>query len=297
MEKMDELKLDHLAGREVGTAVLMKELARGAMGAVFIAYQKTLKRRIAVKILPKSILKGSRAALFIQEAESAAILSHPNIVNIYEVGETDEFFFFTMPLIKGLALSRLIEKTRQHLLPSKRIFPLKAALGIIVSVLDALDHAHQQEIVHRDIKPANILIEAHTRRPIITDFGVVKVLHRPDMKNSKVLGTPIYMAPEQITSDSVDSRADIYAVGVVLFELLVLTLPLPPFNTAKELMVKKFTMKDRLFLKKPSDLNPFVGPIMDKIVFKALAHKPDNRYETCREFIETLSAYRVEHMP
>ncbi|NTU48146.1 MAG: serine/threonine protein kinase, partial [Syntrophobacteraceae bacterium] len=175
MKAMDDLNFEHLVGQEVGTAVLLKELSRGGMGVIFIAYQKTLKRQIAVKILPKSLLTPSAADLFHQEAESAAILSHPNIVPIYEVGETVDFLFFTMQLVRGLPLSQLIKRIQQHVLPSKRFFPIKETLRILSGVLDALDYAHQQEIIHRDIKPANILIEAHANRPIITDFGIAKV--------------------------------------------------------------------------------------------------------------------------
>jgi eukaryotic-like serine/threonine-protein kinase len=295
MVSIEDLKLEHLIGQEVGTAVLLKELSRGGMGVVFVAYQKTLKRQIAVKVLPKLLLKRSSAELFQQEAESAAILSHPNIVPIYEVGETEHFLFFTMQLIQGFPLSRLIQRTQQHLLPSKRYFPVKEAIRILISVLDALDYAHRQDIIHRDIKPANILMESHTHRPIITDFGIAKVLRGPDVDAPKTIGTPIYMAPEQIVGGHVDGRADIYAVGVILFELLVTYLPIPAYNTPRELIKMKAVLKDQLFRKKPSELNPLIDPDMDTIVLKSLAHEPDKRYGTCREFIDTLKAYRALH--
>ena len=121
MASIDELTFDHLVGQEVGTAVLLKELARGGMAVIFTAYQKTLKRPIAVKILPKSLLAHSSAELFQQEAESAAILSHPNIIPIYEVGETEDFLFFTMQLVRGLPLSHIIERMKRHILPSRRL--------------------------------------------------------------------------------------------------------------------------------------------------------------------------------
>ncbi len=295
MKAMDDLNFEHLVGQEVGTAVLLKELSRGGMGVIFIAYQKTLKRQIAVKILPKSLLTPSAADLFQQEAESAAILSHPNIVPIYEVGETEDFLFFTMQLVRGLPLSQLIKRIQQHVLPSKRFFPIKETLRILSGVLDALDYAHQQEIIHRDIKPANILIEAHANRPIITDFGIAKVLRGPDVNAPKIFGSPIYMAPEQIVGGPVDARTDIYAVGVMLFELLVTNLPFPRFNTTSELIKMKVFMKDQLFQKRPSDLNSLADQEMDEIVFKALAHDPEKRYSSCRELKESLENYSDRH--
>jgi serine/threonine protein kinase len=296
MAPIEDLKFDHLLGKEVGTSVLIKELARGGMAVIFIAFQKTLKRQIAVKILPKSLLTSSAAELFQQEAESAAILSHPNIVQIYEVGETDEFLFFTMQLIRGVSLSRILRRTQQHLLPSRRFFPVKESLRILTCVLDALEYAHGQDIVHRDIKPGNVLIEAHTNRPIITDFGIAKVLRGPDVNTPLILGTPIYMSPEQIAGGKVDARTDIYAVGVMLFELLGTTLPFPSYDTTKDLLKMKIVLKDKLFQKKPSELNPFVNPEMDAIVFKALAFEPTNRYSSCREFIDALGNYRDQYL-
>jgi eukaryotic-like serine/threonine-protein kinase len=292
---IDDLKFDHLVGQEVGTAVLLKELARGGMAVIFTAYQKTLKRQIAVKILPKSLLTPWSAELFQQEAESAAILSHPNIIPIYEVGETEAFLFFTMQLVGGLALSSIIKRMQRNILPSRRLFPTNEAIRILTSVLDALDYAHRQGIIHRDIKPANILIETHTNRPIITDFGIAKVLRGPEMNAPKTVGTPVYMAPEQIMGGPVDGRADIYPLGVTLFELLVTNLPLPNYDTAQDLIKMKIVLKDQLFQKKPSEMNPQIDAEMDEIVSKALSHDPENRYSSCREFIEALKNYQERH--
>lgn len=296
MTSIKELNFDHLVGQEVGTSTLLKELARGGMAAIFIAYQRTLKRQIAVKILPKSLLTSLAAELFQQEAESAAILSHPNIVTIYEVGEVEDFLFITMQLVKGRSLFDYITMARKHVLPSKRILPLKATLKIITDVLDALDYAHSQDIIHRDIKPANILIEAHTKRPIVSDFGLATTTRGPEQDSSVITGTPTYMSPEQILNDPADGRTDIYATGVMLFEMLVSRLPLPNNSTAMELLKMRLKLKERLFQKKPSEMNPILTPEMDDIVFKAIAHDPENRYATCREFREAIEVYRDHHI-
>jgi eukaryotic-like serine/threonine-protein kinase len=292
---IDDLNFDNLVGREVGTAVLLKELARGGMGVIFVAYQKTLKRRIAVKILPKSFLAPWAAELFHQEAESAAILSHPNIIPIYEVGETDDFLFFTMQLVEGFSLSHVIARMQRNVLPSKRSLPVDHAIRIVMSVLDALEYAHRQDIIHRDIKPANILIEAHTHRPIVTDFGIAKVLRGPEVSAPKSVGTPVYMAPEQIIGGPVDGRVDIYPLGVTLFELLVTNLPLPKYDTAQDLLKMKVVLKDQLFQKKPSEMNPSIDSEMDRIILKALSHDPGDRYSTCREFMDALKIYQESH--
>ncbi len=292
MASITELTFDHLVGQEVGTAVLLKELARGGMAVIFTAYQKTLKRPIAVKILPKSLLARSSAELFQQEAESAAILSHPNIIPIYEVGETEDFLFFTMQLVRGLPLSQIIKRMKRHVLPSRRLFHTTEAIRILTSVLDALDYAHREGIIHRDIKPANVLIETHTNRPIITDFGIAKVLRGPEVNAPKIIGTPIYMAPEQITGGPVDGRADIYTLGVTLFELLVTNLPLPRYDTTLDLLKMKIMLKDRLFQTKPSAINPLIDPEMDAIISRAVAYDPENRYASCREFMRSLESYQ-----
>ena len=296
MTSIKELNFDHLIGQEVGTSTLLKELARGGMAAIFIAYQRTLKRQIAVKILPKSLLTPLAAELFQQEAESAAILSHPNIVTIYEVGEVEGFLFITMQLVKGRSLFDYITMARKHVLPSKRILPLKATIKIITDVLDALDYAHSQDIIHRDIKPANILIEAHTKRPIVSDFGLATTTRGPEQDSSVITGTPTYMAPEQILNDPSDGRTDIYATGVMLFEMLVSRLPLPKYSTAMELLKMRLKLKERLFQKKPSEMNPILTREMDDIIFKAIAHDPENRYTTCREFLEAIEGYRDHHI-
>lgn len=292
LSSISEMNLSHLVGRKVGSSTILKEVARGGMGAVFAAYQETLKRQIAVKVLPKSILSPTTAGIFQQEAEAAAILSHPNIIPIYEVGDTGEFLFFTMQLVRGKPLSYYIKRAKKNVLPSKRTLPLKTTLGIVISVLDALDYAHSQDIVHRDIKPGNILIEGHTGRPIIMDFGVAQVSRNPDETSSMIVGTPIYMPPEQILNSKVDGRADIYATGTMLLEMLIPEPLFPGMNSIQDLLAMKLEKKDRLFPHMPSERNPRLKKEMDKILLEALAYEPEIRYAKCRDFREALERYR-----
>jgi len=296
MPLIKEIETKHLIGTNIGTSTILSELARGGMAIVFIAYQRTLRRRIAVKLLPKTLLTPKKAQLFQQEAEAAANLSHPNIIQIYEVGETEEFIFFTMQLVQGKSLSQLMKMARKQVLPAKRILPLKMTIQIITQILDALDYGHQQEIIHCDIKPDNIMIEKHTQRPIITDFGVAKVLHESDGDRSIARGTPLYMAPEQIIGEPTDGRTDIYAVGAMLFQMLVPRLPLPKFNSREALLKHKLLNKNNFFLKTPSDLNPFLNKEMDRIVQHAMAYEPENRHSNCSEFKKMLEMYQQSYL-
>ena len=291
MASIKTMNFDHLVGQQVGTSVLLKKLDNGAMSVVFVAFQKTLKRQIAVKILPKVLLTPKMADFFQQEAESAAFLSHPCIIPIYEVGQTNEFLFFTMQLIKGKSLAQYIRRARKNVVPSKRMLPVRESLKIIVKILDGLDYANNAGIVHRDIKPGNILIEDHSKRPVVTDFGVARSYGGSGDDTRMLVGTPTYMAPEQIVSNLVDGRADVYAAGVMLFEMLVGQLPYPPYDSAVKLLKIKLRLQDRIFLKRPSELNRYADTDLDDIVLKAVAYHKERRYATCREFAKDIEAY------
>lgn len=294
MTTIKEIDLSHLIGREVGTATLLSELGRGAMAVIFIAYQRTLRRQIAVKVLPRSVLTPAAAEQFQQEAELAAILSHPNIIPIYEVGSTDEFIYFTMQLVQGRPLSYFIELVRKHVVPSKRFLPLSTSLDLILAVLDGLAYAHTQDILHRDIKPANIMIEKHTKRPIIMDFGISKNIREAGEGGREVMGTPINMAPEQILGEELDHRADIYATGIVLFQMLAGTLPLAPYQSTRDLL--KLKLQDKWLVHPPSRVNPAVNEEMDRIVFKAIARNPADRYAVCQDFSQDLRRYAARFL-
>ena len=291
MSAIAKIKVDHLIGKEVGTSTILKELARGGMAIVFIAYQRTLKRQIALKILPKKLMTAKTAQRFQSEAESAAILSHPNIIPVYEVGETDDFLFFTMQLVQGKSLGRIIEMARKNLLPSRRTIPLEEAVRITMLILDALYYAHGEDIIHRDIKPDNVLVEKHTQRPLITDFGVAKVLRGEDEKMPMIQGTPVYMPPEQILGRKVDARSDIYAVGTMLFKMLAPVLPFPPYRSKMDLLKQKVRRKDGIFLKRPSEVNAHADETIDGIVLKATAYRKEDRYADCRLFMQDLKSY------
>ncbi len=296
MSTIGKLNLDHLVGQQVGTSVLLKKIGHGAMSAVFVAFQKTLKRQIAVKVLPKSLMTEKTAAFFQQEAESAAILTHPHIIPVYEVGETKDFLFFTMQLVKGNELSYFIRRTQKNIVPSKRFMPLPTILSLMLKILDGLAYAHDNDIVHRDIKPDNVMIEGHSKRPLITDFGVARVSRTTSKSDRLLLGTPMYIAPEQILSGTVDGRADMYSAGVMMLEMLMSKLPYPPYQTAMDLLKMKLGLKDRIFRQRPSEVHPVANRTLDEILFKALAFDRDQRYPSCHEFASELERFSKKLM-
>jgi serine/threonine-protein kinase len=196
--------------------------------------------------------------------------------------------------VKGKSLAEHLQLIRKHVLPSKRVLPIGKTLKIIADVLSALDCAHRQDLIHRDIKPANILIESNTDRPIITDFGLATTTRGPGEK--LLAGTPVYMAPEQMKFGPVDGRADLYATGLMLFEMLVSDLPLRRLTTMEEILQIKLSIDKHLFRKSPSEINPMLDREMDDILRKALAPDPEERYATGAAFLEALLRYRNRHL-
>ncbi|HVX10802.1 MAG TPA: serine/threonine-protein kinase [Pirellulales bacterium] len=240
---------------------IVELLGQGGMGAVYKARQPKLDRCVAVKILPREIARSTAFAdRFGREARALAQLSHPNIVTVYDFGETDGLFYFLMEYIDGTDLRQLVA--------SRQLSP-ESALAIVPQVCDALQFAHSEGIVHRDIKPENILVDKRGRVKI-ADFGLAKLLGTDANRaqnltaTDQVMGTPRYMAPEQIERPQlVDHRADIYALGVVLYEMLTGELPLGRFA--------------------PPSAKVQVDVRLDEVVFRALEKEPERRYQHASE--------------
>jgi serine/threonine-protein kinase len=289
VKSIDAFDASSIVGTTLGSAVILDELARGNMGAVFAAFQQSLKRRIAVKVLPKCMYTLEAIRLFRQEAEAAAGLSHPGIVPIYEIGETGDFRWFSMQLIEGESLAGVLRRLEKNPVPSRRTLPLPRSLALIRNVLEALAYAHGQGVVHRDIKPENILIPRGSCLPVITDFGLACVASAGTDALKTPRGSPLYMAPEQILRPDASERVDVHAVGVMLFRLLVEGLPLAPFRSAQDLLRAKAEGRP-VFLAQPSEVNPRLTPDVDRLIADATAHDPDRRIASCRDFLRALDA-------
>jgi serine/threonine protein kinase len=291
MTTIASIDLSQYIGANIGTVTLVKLLGQGTMGAVFIGYQATLKRQVAVKILPKSLASSTRAQqMFRDEAETVGILTHPNIVPVYEMGESSDFFFQVMQLVVGQDLRTLIVKARKHPVPTKRILPALESIQYICQVLDALGYAHEEGVFHQDIKPANILVDDRFKRPLVADFGIARTLWAEYSSTKMVVGTPLYMSPEQAACAEVDGRTDIYSVGVILMEMTAGYLPIEKEPLA-DMIKRKRNGPDTFFSARPSEINPAINSELEAIIFKAISAHPDNRFADCVEFKTALEAY------
>jgi serine/threonine-protein kinase len=292
---IDAFDSSQVIGTTLGSATILRELARGSMGVVLAAYQQSLKRRIAVKLLPKCMYTEESIRLFEQEAEAVAGLSHPNIVPIYDIGQAPNFRWFTMQLIEGESLAAMLRKIALNPVPSRRTLPTRTSLAMARQILGALSYAHRRQVVHLDIKPENILVTAEARIPVITDFGISRMISVQADAMTTARGSPLYVAPEQILGKETDARADIYAVGVLLFRLLVEKLPLIAHQSADELLAAKVAGRT-LFTRTPSQANPRLSPDMDALVARATDPEPAARYGSCRDFLAALDGYERKHL-
>jgi eukaryotic-like serine/threonine-protein kinase len=260
-----------------GRYEVVKELGRGAMGIVYLAEDTVLQRTVALKMIA---LTGSaherdmHEARFRQEARAAGGISHPSIITIYDVGREGDVAFIAMELVEGQELRELI---RDGALDAARSVELAAL------VADALAFAHERGIVHRDIKPGNIMVLKDGRVKIM-DFGIAR-LREPTVKTQTgvLLGSPQYMSPEQISGQSLDGRADIFSLGVVLYEMIT---GVKPFD-APDLTQVLFWVVN-MPAKPPSERRPGLPPVVDYIIARALKKKPEERYATAAELAADL---------
>ncbi len=244
---------------------IVRLIGRGGMGAVYQARQKKLDRVVALKILPPEMSQdASFAQRFTHEAQAMAKLNHPHIVQLFEFGQKQHLYYLVMEYVDGMSLRSLLDSG--HVSP-------KEALAIVPQICDALQFAHDKGIVHRDIKPENILIGKNGVVKI-ADFGLAKLVGRSNIEPEKVIGTPQYMAPEQINNPAeVDHRADIYALGVVFYQMLTGELPSKQFQ--------------------PPSRKVLVDVRLDEIVLKALEKTPEMRFQNATVFkteIETVAS-------
>ncbi|HYU52786.1 MAG TPA: serine/threonine-protein kinase, partial [Gemmatimonadaceae bacterium] len=263
----------------IGKYRIIELIGEGAMGVVYRAEDSVLGRTVAIKVMNVSIARQEDLRKrFLHEAQAAASLQHPNVVCIYDLGEQDGHLFIAMEFVDGVDLERLIELGEP--------MSLQARLDVIIDVLTGLAFAHKRGIVHRDIKPANIRIGEDGRAKIM-DFGVAHLASSSMTRTGSFLGTPSYMAPEQITEGKTTPAADIFAVGAILYQLLA---QMKPFDapTLQNLFFKIITEKPRPI----SELMPGLPPALDRIVQKAMAKDPAHRYTNALDMANELTTVR-----
>lgn len=251
---------------------LMSELGRGGMGVVYRARDRRLGRIVALKQLPEKLRNHPKAIqLFLREARSAAALNHPNIVTLYDAGQENEVLYITMELLEGIPLSGIL-KSRGHLTARDT-----ARLGI--QIANGLQYAHEKRIIHRDIKTGNLFF-THSKKIKIMDFGLAKMVEEVRRASTVIGGTPYYMAPEQSIGGAVDHRADLYALGVTLFELLTGSVP---FRNGDVAYHHRHTPAPD-----PRERVDSIPDALAELILQLLEKAPDARCESALEISERL---------
>jgi serine/threonine protein kinase len=271
-----------LTGKMLGKYRLVEQLGRGGMAQVYKAYQPELDRYVALKILhPHLTGDEDFAARFQREARAVASLHHPHVVQVYDFDTADGLAFLVMEYLEGITLKARLRALDRR----EELIPLEEVANLFDALTSALDHAHQQGMVHRDLKPANILITPDGR-PVLTDFGIAQIVDATTITESGgTLGTPAYMSPEQGRGERGDARSDIYALGVLLYQLTTGRVPFEA-DTPYAVILKHITAP----LPPPRSIRLDLPEAVERVILKALAKDLDDRYQTASEMGRALRA-------
>jgi serine/threonine-protein kinase len=265
-----------MATQKLGIYLLERQIGKGGMGSVYLAHDPTLKRRVAIKVLPARLAADpDYVARFEREATTLAQIRHPNLMHIYAVGKDRGLHYIAMEYIQGRNLAERLRDAGP--------LPLPEAVRILSQVLAALEKVHAVGVVHRDLKPANILMD-EDERAVLMDFGLAKPRYdRSVTTDNLLLGTPEYMAPELAEGAEADFRSEIYALGIILFEMLAGKVP---FRASSAIA----TLREHVEKPLPpvSRLRPDLPKQLDAILARALAKKPEQRYPDVRSFAADL---------
>lgn len=285
------MNAEALIGTVLGTCTLQKLIGQGGMGAVFLAQQSRPRRQVAVKVLfPITPLTPYQLRAFSErfkrETDAAASLEHPNITPVYEYGERDGMAYLVMPYISGGTLRDALEIEN----PS----PLEKVVYYLDQMAAALDFAHDHGVIHRDIKPANILMTLEGRL-LLTDFGLVKIVGEGETPQARLtgagapVGTPDYMAPEQVIGEDVDARADLYSLAVILFQMVTGTTPFHG-ETPMQIAAQHLQLQPP----QPTKLRPDLPVAAEQVILRAMAKRPSERYETAYDLARAFRSALIE---
>jgi len=257
-----------------------RELGRGGTATVYLADDTRHHRKVAIKVFRPDLAQSIGPERFLREIEIAAQLQHPHIVPLLDSGSSNGFLYYVMPYVAGESLRERLARAGE--------LPIRDAVRILSEAADALSFAHRHGVIHRDIKPGNILLAE--RHALVADFGVAKALSEGTIGQSALttagvaLGTPAYMAPEQIVADpKVDHRADIYALGMVGYEILTGDPPFAVSSSQAALVAHLTTLPER-----PSKIRPEISPALDQAVLRCLSKHPADRWQTADELLTAL---------
>ncbi len=273
---------DELIGTMLGNYRILALLGQGGMARVYRARQENLDREVAVKVLPPWFAADQNfVRRFNQEARLVANLSHPNIVTVHDASEYRGHLYIVMQLVDGGTLKQRLDQLQAR----GQTMDIMEATPIFIQLASALDYAHEKGVIHRDVKPVNVLLD-RTGRPILSDFGIAKVLadNREQLTRPGAgVGTPEYMSPEQCQGGTVDGRADIYALGVMLYEALTGRTPFVGDNYPA--LAHSHIYEPPL---RPSSINPTIYPAIEQIILTTLMKDPLQRYQRAREMGDAL---------
>src|SRR5256886_1333182 len=265
--------------RRVGKFELHEIIGEGAMGAVWRAYDSVIRRFVALKLLSRAGRSADAQDRFMREARAAGALQHPNIVTVYDLGESDEQLFIAMELVDGRDLSSLIAVSEPLALERK--------LDIVIEVLQGLSYAHERGVIHRDVKPSNVRIASDGSVKIM-DFGIARLQSADVSGSGAIVGTPTYMAPEQITNGAITPATDVFAVGCLLYELLGYHKPFEA-ETVHGVLYQVLTTDPKPL----RTMAPSIPAALERVVGKALNKVPEERYETARQMQSALFSIRA----
>jgi eukaryotic-like serine/threonine-protein kinase len=264
---------------QYGRYQIVKELGKGNMGVVYQAHDPQIDRSVALKVLrPDRVVSEAFVTRFVKEARAIGRLSHPHIVTVYDVGEDHGTIYIAMEYLQGEPFNDVIHSGRLSVAQS---------VDIARQIAEALDYAHAKGIVHRDIKPSNIILDAQNRVKL-TDFGIARIEDAAaagQTQAGEILGTPIYMSPEQVMGQSVDGRSDLYSLGVIVYEMVSGRRPFTGNNIAA--LFRAITQDTP---ESPADIDPFVPKKLSDAIMRSLAKQPENRFQTGREMAAALGA-------
>ncbi len=280
MHAQKTLVMPEIEMPEFGRYKIERELGRGAMGVVYLGNDPKINRKVAIKTLDytqfsKTELKAVKSRFF-REAEAAGRLSHNNIVTVYDVGEEADFAFIAMDYVEGVALSEFTQKDK--------LLPVKEVYRILQVVAQSLHYAHEQNIVHRDIKPGNIMYNPQSQQIKITDFGIARITDSVKTRTGSFMGSPSYMAPEQMTGSRVDGQADLYSLGVSMYQLLTGALPFDADSLGN--LAYKITNEKHIPIR---EVRPELPASATRITNKALQKKTEKRYASGKEMAQALA--------
>ena len=254
---------------------IIEQIGTGGMSDVYKAKCHKLNRYVAIKVMKSEFSEDKTfVSKFRAEAQSVAGFTHPNVVNVYDVGDENGVYYIVMELVEGITLKKYIEKRGK--------IPFKEAVSIAIQVANGLDAAHKHNIVHRDIKPQNIIISKEGKVKV-TDFGIAKVASSSTINSSSTMGSVHYISPEQARGGYSDARSDIYSLGITIFEMLTGTVP---FDGDSTVAVAVQHIQDEI--PAPSTVAADIPLSIDRIVIKCTQKKPDRRYQTAAELITDL---------